>query len=80
MGDREIDLDPNAICDKCGSKGAFDLMGDCLCPKCLKWKEPKDSSTIDDGFGHEWSAWCPKCGKKSMSIVRPGKVQCNNCG
>jgi hypothetical protein len=54
-------------------------MGDYLCPKCLNLKEPRDSSRIDDGFGSEWSAWCPECGKKSMSIVRPGKVQCNNC-
>lgn len=35
--------------------------------------------TIEDGFGSEWSAWCPKCGEKSMEVVRPGKVQCGNC-
>jgi Zn finger protein HypA/HybF involved in hydrogenase expression len=42
-------------------------------------KSPKDNDIIEDGFGSSWSAWCPTCGKKSMSVVRPGKVQCNNC-
>lgn len=35
---------------------------------------------ISDGFGGCWSAWCPECKKKSMQIVRPGKVQCDECG
>ena len=44
------------------------------------WSRPEDDDTIDDGFGSVWSAWCCRCGEKSMSIVRPGKVQCGNCG
>jgi len=36
--------------------------------------------TIEDGFGSEWSAWCPMCKKKTMEIVRPGMVQCSECG
>ena len=40
--------------------------------------DPED--IIEDGFGSMWSAFCPRCGEKSMSVVRPGKVQCNNCG
>ena len=39
-----------------------------------------DNDTIGDGFGSEWSAWCPMCGEKSMEVVRPGKAQCGNCG
>ena len=39
----------------------------------------KESDIIEDGFGNVWSAWCPECGQKTMCIVRPGKVQCNNC-
>ena len=35
---------------------------------------------IEDGFGSSWSAYCAMCGKKSMHIVRPGKVQCGFCG
>lgn len=42
--------------------------------------DEEDGDTIEDGFGSEWSAWCPKCGEKSMEVVRPGKVQCGNCG
>lgn len=36
--------------------------------------------TISDGFGGEWLKKCPDCGKDEMAVVRPGKVQCNNCG
>jgi ssDNA-binding Zn-finger/Zn-ribbon topoisomerase 1 len=77
---RDIDLEPNSKCDICGKRGAFDFMGDYACPQCLGHIPPKDKSIIDDGFGNAWSMWCPECGKKSMSIVRPGKVQCGNCG
>ena len=80
MADRDIELEPELECDNCGAKGAFDFMGDSICPKCLNFKKSRDNSTIEDGFGSKWSAWCPQCGKKSMSVVRPGKVQCNNCG
>lgn len=38
------------------------------------------NETIEDGFGSEWSAYCPTCKRKSMQIVRPGKVQCTYCG
>ena len=34
--------------------------------------------TISDGFGNSWDATC-QCGGE-LSIVRPGKVQCNKCG
>jgi hypothetical protein len=39
-----------------------------------------DSDTISDGFGSTWSSKCAMCGKNSVQIVRPGKVQCTNCG
>ena len=39
-----------------------------------------DNDTIEDGFGSSWSIVCPMCGKKSMQVVRPGKVQCEYCG
>ena len=35
---------------------------------------------ITDGFGNSWDKICPECGKDTMKIVRPGKVQCENCG
>lgn len=28
--------DPDAICDVCGQKGAFDFYGDFICGNCLK--------------------------------------------
>jgi hypothetical protein len=46
----------------------------------IKLETSSESDTIEDGFGSEWSAWCPMCHQKSMSVVRPGKAQCNNCG
>ncbi|KKL83131.1 hypothetical protein LCGC14_1977800 [marine sediment metagenome] len=35
----------------------------------------EDSEIIEDGFGSAWSATCPMCNEKSMSVVRPGKAQ-----
>jgi len=32
---REVPFDDTAMCDNCGATGAFDFMGDCLCPHCL---------------------------------------------
>jgi len=51
-----------------------------LCKEWDRGELPKNTNTIDNGFGNVWSAYCPICGKKTMSIVRPGKVQCSNCG
>jgi hypothetical protein len=36
MGDRAVPFDPNAICDDCGMKGAYDFIGDLLCAKCAE--------------------------------------------
>jgi hypothetical protein len=35
---------------------------------------------IEDGFGNTWSIVCDVCGKRTMQVVRPGMVQCPNCG
>lgn len=34
---KDIPFDEKAVCDGCGTTGAFDLMGDFYCMKCL-WK------------------------------------------
>ena len=35
---------------------------------------------ISDGFGSTWINWCEVCKKSGcLEIVKPGKVQCNNC-
>ncbi len=48
--------------------------------KCMEDSQEKYvNEYITDGFGNSWSKKCPICGKNSIVIVRPGKVQCNNC-
>ena len=42
--------------------------------------EKSAGPTIEDGFGNVWSAKCAKCGRISMQVVRPGKIQCGYCG
>jgi hypothetical protein len=42
VGNRDAPFDENAICDGCGAKGAFDLMGDFLCPKCCEAMVPDE--------------------------------------
>ena len=42
--------------------------------------EKSAGPTIEDGFGNVWSAKCTKCGRISMQVVRPGKIQCGYCG
>lgn len=46
----------------------------------VKLADTPSKDTIEDGFGSVWSAWCPECGKRTMNVVRPGQVQCSNCG
>lgn len=36
MRSREVPFDENAKCDVCGQLGAFDFMGDLICPKCAE--------------------------------------------
>lgn len=46
-----------------------------------KWIEMKKSGEIiSDGFGSSWSAYCSRCKKKSMVIIRPGDAACSSCG
>ena len=32
---RDVPFDKDTICDSCGVKGAYDFMGDFLCPECF---------------------------------------------
>jgi hypothetical protein len=34
MSDKDIPYEVDAVCDECGTLGAYDFMGDCLCPEC----------------------------------------------
>ena len=33
---REVPFDEDEVCDICGEKGAYDFMGDLICPKCIE--------------------------------------------
>src|SRR3990167_7369958 len=51
--------------------------------ECEKCGKPCDIKTeedppIVDWFGSVWGQRCPACKKLSMSVVRPGKVQCDS--
>jgi len=40
MGSRYVLFIDDAICDMCGNMGAYDFMGDYICPKCInEWIE-----------------------------------------
>jgi len=32
---RDVPFDDEEVCDICGKVGAYDFMGDCLCPECM---------------------------------------------
>lgn len=36
MGSRQIPFDEEERCDGCGAIGAYDFMGYCYCPDCIK--------------------------------------------
>lgn len=40
----------------------------------------KWDAIIEDGFGSVWTKKCCMCNCLTMYIVRPGEVQCGNCG
>jgi len=40
----------------------------------------QNGDVVEDGFGSAVSVFCPKCGGKTMQVVRPGKFQCGVCG
>jgi len=44
--DREVPLEPDLVCDRCGAVGAYDFMGDILCWGCAG-KESEDVETFD---------------------------------
>lgn len=41
--------------------------------------EISDETHITDGY-QWWARECPQCHRKTMQVVRIGKVQCSECG
>ena len=39
----------------------------------------QDGCYIGDGFGGLWSTKCPRCGRKTIEIIRPGVARCVEC-
>ena len=43
---RDVEFEEDATCDMCGTRGAWDFMGDYLCPICAEkvgvWKDEDD--------------------------------------
>lgn len=49
-------------------------------PACRSCNAKKGArEVVTDGY-QMWDNQCPSCGRKSMQVVRPGKVQCEFCG
>ena len=46
------------------------------CPWCGTDLKPP----LKDGYGNAWKKTCPECKRDTMEILRPGKVQCSECG
>jgi hypothetical protein len=68
---------PAPACSAC----AVILRGRTATATLLNGEKPKlnNPATIDDDFNPPYTATCPKCGEP-MQLVRPGKVQCPECG
>lgn len=77
--------DGHCECKPCDPKPAISNVryaGVCECEiyqHCAKC-DPEAFGSISDGFGSVWSKKCPTCQQDTMEVVRPGKVQCTNCG
>ena len=44
---REVPFDKDAICDICGAQGAFDFMGDFVCPRCNHEIDADDEDYVE---------------------------------
>jgi len=60
-----------------------------FCPWCGRHLTPVEAEVLNgvspdglyigDGFGSTWSNRCPKCGKATIQIERPGLAKCSEC-
>lgn len=78
---REIHLDPNAICEECGAKGAFDFpWAAVLCNACA---HPSNNETPSEDFDlPELSALfeCESCGAENSYEYPSAGQLCSKCG
>jgi tRNA(Ile2) C34 agmatinyltransferase TiaS len=51
MGSREVYLEDENKCDKCGKSPAYDFYGDYICPECLdKLQSTDEDFDINDDY------------------------------
>ncbi len=48
---RDVPYDPDNICDVCKKPGAFDFMGDYICPACIEKAELAETDDGDEALG-----------------------------
>ena len=82
LSDKEVEKGPIPLCPTT-SDSMYQTCGGCLTPllegpKCEVCSQPHEY--IWDGFGGVWGKQCAECNRYTMQVVRPGKVQCGNCG
>lgn len=66
----ELNVRKDVICKNCDQQNSES------CKTC----DLINKNVIEDGFGSIWSITCPKCGRNSMQVIRPGEAQCKYCG
>jgi uncharacterized Zn finger protein (UPF0148 family) len=45
---RDVPYEPEELCEICGRKGAFDFMGDLICPRCMSQEEVEELDELED--------------------------------
>ena len=45
---REIPFDDKGYCAVCGHRGAYDVMGDYICPRCLSLEIKRNNGDEDE--------------------------------
>lgn len=57
-----VPFDPDATCENCGGRGAFDFMGDDICPSCLQiCKGCQELFMIDPKRPKAEQQYCAEC-------------------
>lgn len=50
MGDREVYLEDENVCDICGKSPAYDFYGDFICQECMKKEAEKEAEKAVWGY------------------------------
>ncbi len=76
---RIVEFDENAVCENCGSKGAFDFpWAACLCESCCDDSKKSDYSNDSLDFQCESDYSCEICGSYFLDGKRHPRM-CQFC-